>query len=165
MSQIVKSEMVSLTDAKKIIENDFRSIGRNGYLVVDAKVLRAQVYGVPQTRERIIFIGFKKDALTKVALDHLTKLSDESLFNPYPQPTHGESESSENLLPYVKVKDAFIGLKEPKESKDPSHQAYSKAKWYGKHCQGQTEVNLKGLGHNQGSESSHFQPPCGFKHN
>jgi len=138
--------LVSLADAKKIIENDFRSVGGNGYLVVDAKVLRAQDYGVPQTRERVIFIGFKKDALTKKAMNELITLSDKSSFNPYPSQTHGESNSNMRLSPYVTVKDAFIGLKEPEDSNDPAHRAYSMAKWYGKHCQGQSEVDLMGLG-------------------
>ena len=34
---------------------------------------------------------------------------------------------------------------EPEQSKDLSHQKYSKAKWYGKHCQGQTEISLNKL--------------------
>jgi DNA (cytosine-5)-methyltransferase 1 len=138
--------LVSLADAKKIIENDFGSIGDNGYLVVNAKVLRAQDYGVPQTRERVIFIGFRKDALTRKAIEQLTLLSDDSCFNPYPPRTHGEISEDSRLLPFVKVKDAFVGLKEPEFSNDPSQKAYSRAKWYGKHCQGQSEVNVMGLG-------------------
>jgi DNA (cytosine-5)-methyltransferase 1 len=138
--------LVSLADAKKIIENDFRSIGGNGYLVVNAKVLRAQDYGVPQTRERIIFIGFKRDALTKEAVKQLTTLCDDSPFDPYPRRTHGDPNNRQNLAPFVKVKDAFVGLKEPEDSNDPAQKVYSKAKWYGKHCQGQSEVDLKGLG-------------------
>lgn len=39
--------LVSLGEAKQIIENDFRHIGK-GYLVVDANVLKAWEYGVPQ---------------------------------------------------------------------------------------------------------------------
>lgn len=138
--------LVSLADAKKIIENDFRSIGQNGYLVVNAKVLRAQDYGVPQTRERVIFIGFKKDALTKDAIKQLTDLGDDSPLNPYPRQTHGDQKKCPILSPYVKVKDAFAGLKEPEESTDSAQKVYSKAKWYGKHCQGQSEVDLAGLG-------------------
>jgi len=138
--------LVSLADAKKIIENDFRSIGGDGYLVVDAKVLRAQDYGVPQTRERVIFIGFKRDALAKEAIKQLAALRDDSPFSPYPHRTHGDQKHDSNLSPYVKVKDAFVGLKEPEHSSDPAQKVYSKAKWYGKHCQGQSEVDLAGLG-------------------
>ncbi len=138
--------LVSLADAKKIIEQDFASTGRTGYLVVDAKVLRAQDYGVPQTRERILFVGFRKDALTKEALKKLSDLTDDSMFNPYPRPTHGDSKENTKLVPYVKIKDAFIGLKEPEVASDQAQKVYSKAKWYGKHCQGQSEINIAGLG-------------------
>ncbi|TOJ74838.1 DNA cytosine methyltransferase, partial [Vibrio parahaemolyticus] len=41
--------LVSLGDAKSIIENDFRNIG-DGFLVVPAKVLNAANYGVAQNR-------------------------------------------------------------------------------------------------------------------
>ncbi len=138
--------LMSLADAKEIIENDFRSIGGGGYLVVDAKVLRAQDYGIPQTRERVIFIGFKKKALTKEALKELSNLDRDSFLHPYPRPTHDDYKKNSSLLPYVKVKDAFIGLKEPELASDKAQKIYSKAKWYGKHCQGQSEVDLMGLG-------------------
>ena len=36
-------------------------------------------------------------------------------------------------------------LLEPCSSHDLSQQHYSKAKWYGKHVQGQTEINLEGM--------------------
>lgn len=138
--------LVSLSDAKKIIEKDFRSIGGDGYLVVDAKVLRAQDYGIPQTRERVIFIGFRRDALKQKAIAGLNSLDLESPYYPYPTPTHGSITTHPSLSPFVKVKDAFAGLKEPAESQDPCQKVYSKAKWYGKHCQGQSEVNLSWLG-------------------
>lgn len=138
--------LVSLADAKKIIENDFGSIGGNGYLVVNAKVLRAQDYGVPQTRERVVFIGFRRDAMTQKAIKQLSLLNDDACFNPYPSRTHGDIKNNSFLSPYVKIKDSFIGLKEPEDASDPSQKAYSKAKWYGRHCQGQSEVNLMGLG-------------------
>ena len=40
--------LASLADVKLIIENDFRSIGDDGYLVINARVLHAADYGVPQ---------------------------------------------------------------------------------------------------------------------
>ncbi|PIQ88489.1 MAG: DNA (cytosine-5-)-methyltransferase [Candidatus Omnitrophica bacterium CG11_big_fil_rev_8_21_14_0_20_42_13] len=138
--------LISLADVKKIIERDFRSIGENGYLVVDAKVLRAQDFGVPQTRERVIFIGFKKEALTKIALERLSNLKENSSYDPYPCPTHGDITKNSLLSPYLKVQEAFAGLKEPEESRDLAQKYYSKAKWYGKHCQGQSEIDLMGLG-------------------
>ena len=138
--------LTSLADVKKIIENDFRSIGENGYLVIDAKVLKAQDFGVPQTRERVIFIGFKKESLTKKALEHLRNLKEDSPYSPYPRPTHGDVDKNSSLFPYITVQDAFVSLKEPEASLDLAQKSYSKAKWYGKHCQGQSEVDLKGLG-------------------
>ncbi len=141
--------LVSLANAKKIIENDFRNIG-SGYLVVDAQVLYAPTYGIPQNRERVIFIGFRKDALTKEACKELVNLNSESDFYPYPEQTHGSSElpiyNRGNLLPYVTVGDYILDLGEPQNSQDLSHQTFSKAKWYGKHCQGQIEVDLGGIG-------------------
>ena len=41
---------------------------------------------------------------------------------------------------------AFSGLKEPEQSLDTSQQKYSRAKYMGKHCQGQQEVKLDGIG-------------------
>ena len=46
---------------------------------------------------------------------------------------------------YVTVKQALEDLVEPEESTDISQQKYSKAKFMGKHCQGQQEVKLEGL--------------------
>lgn len=141
--------LVSLADTKKIIENDFRKIG-SGYLVVDAKVLYAPMFGVPQSRERVIFIGFRKDSLTKEARQKLSSHNIPDVFNPYPKQTHGSHEQplfhQNSLLPYVTVGDYILDLPEPDKSHDLSHQAYSKAKWYGTHCQGQTEVDLGGIG-------------------
>jgi DNA (cytosine-5)-methyltransferase 1 len=136
--------LVSLADAKKIIENDFRSIGGGGYLVVDARVLFAPDYGVPQTRERVIFIGFKKSAMTKEAIRELSKAEPAQKYFPYPIKTHGNNEKGKK--PYVTVRQAFVGLLEPSEANDLSQKWYSKAKWYGRHCQGQSEVDLDGLG-------------------
>lgn len=49
-------------------------------------------------------------------------------------------------MPFVSVKQALIDLKEPEYSDDISQQKYSKAKFMGKHCQGQQEVKLHGVG-------------------
>lgn len=52
--------LTNLGDVKQIIEQDFSKAGGNGYLVVPAKVLYAPSYGVPQSRERVIFLALKK---------------------------------------------------------------------------------------------------------
>ena len=143
--------LISLENAKKIIENDFRKIGGDGYLVVNARVLKAPNYGIPQTRERVIFIGFRKESLKDEALINLSKSVIPEDFDPYPPITHINKEQCANgpnvvLSEYVKVSDAFIDLDEPEISNDISQQSYSKAKWYGDHCQGQSEINIDGLG-------------------
>ena len=136
--------LTNLEDVKEVIEHDFAEAGNGGYIVVRAKVLNASHYGVPQGRERVIFFGFNKKALTKKALEELSKgeISDE--YNPYPKETH--SKTDKNLLPIVTCKDAFTGLEEPDESDDKSQKIFSKAKYMGSHCQGQTEVKLDDIG-------------------
>lgn len=52
--------LMHLGDVKEIIEKDFATAGDSGYLVVPAKLLYAPNYGVPQSRERVIFFGFLK---------------------------------------------------------------------------------------------------------
>ena len=49
--------LANLGDVKEIIEHDFATAGGDGYIVVPAKVLQAWRYGIPQSRERIIFFG------------------------------------------------------------------------------------------------------------
>lgn len=129
--------LTNLGDVKEIIEHDFAEAGGAGYLVVPARVLLAANYGVPQSRERVLFFGFKKSALRDEALEGLKANSEE--YTPYPPITH-EKDS------FVTCRDAFIGLKEPEYSNDPSQQKYSKAKFMGKHCQGQSEIKLDSIG-------------------
>lgn len=132
--------LVNLGDVKTIIQNDFSSANGNGYIVLDPQVLHSADYGVPQSRERVIFIGIKKSALTQIALDELQKDVISDMYNPYPKPTHAYSNAGENLKPFVQLKDIFKNLEEPENSNDLSQKAYSKAKFMGKHCQGQTEI-------------------------
>lgn len=141
--------LVNLGDVKDIIENDFRSISKNGYLVVPARILNAAEYGIPQSRERVIFFGFKKSALTPEALKALSLSQIPKDFDPYPPITHSiyKKVKNNNLLkPSVTLKQAFIDLEEPDITTDISQQKFSKAKYMGKHCQGQSEVKLEGLG-------------------
>ena len=132
--------LTNLDDVKTVIEHDFAEAGNGGYLVVPAQVLYAPDYGVPQSRERVIFFGFRKNALTDEALEALSETNIPDRYNPYPPKTHGDIGS--DLYPRVTCKDAFIGLQEPEKSKDISQQKYSKAKYMGSHCQGQVEVKL-----------------------
>lgn len=138
--------LTNLEDVKEVIERDFAKAGGNGYLVVPAKVLNAADYGTPQSRERVIFFGFKKSALTKEALKALKAKNIKPEFDPYPPKTHAYTVSDDELMPAVTCKEAFTDLAEPAESNDPSQKVYSKAKYMGKHCQGQTEIKINGIG-------------------
>lgn len=51
--------LVNLENVKEIIQKDFSSANENSYIVLDPQVLHSADYGVPQSRERIIFIGIK----------------------------------------------------------------------------------------------------------
>jgi DNA (cytosine-5)-methyltransferase 1 len=148
--------LVSMEMVKETIERDFQSVGSKGYLVVPARVLNAQEYGVAQTRERVIFLGFNRAKLTSRAVKELERIYIDPKFDPYPWPTH-KSQLAKNvsewlfdspmLKPAVTVREVLLGLGEPLDHpEDLSHQAHSKAKWYGRHCQGQTEVDLDGQG-------------------
>ena len=137
--------LVNLGDVKSIIQSDFSSANGNGYIVLDPQVLHSADYGVPQSRERVIFIGIKKSALTETALYELQKKVISEKYNPYPQPTHAYSNAGENLKPFVQLKEVFKNLEEPENSNDLSQKAYSKAKFMGKHCQGQTEIKLSNI--------------------
>jgi DNA (cytosine-5)-methyltransferase 1 len=138
--------LANLSDVKLIIENDFSSIGDNGYLVVNARILHAADYGVPQSRERIIFIGFKKSLLNKESLEKLSAEYIDPVYDPYPPRTHAYTASGKKLKPPTNLAQALAGLSEPDESLDMSQQKYSKAKYLGKHCQGQTEIDLENIG-------------------
>lgn len=139
--------LTNLKDVKEIIEKDFASVCDGGYLVVPARVLLAADYGVPQSRERVIFYGFKKSELKPEAFDALSKAIIDAEYDPYPVPTHGENgNGAERLKPYVTLRVAFEDLDEPKIATDMDQKKYSQAKYMGKHCQGQTEVNLDGIG-------------------
>ena len=141
--------LISLTGAKKTIENDFSSADDDGYLIYPPQVLHAGRYGVPQSRERIFFIGLRKDCMKKKALKRIEVgefIPDE--FNPYPLPTHLlDSDLPVNgAANFVAAGQALKGLVEPhKEKKDLSQMWYSRARYYGKNLQGQSEINVEGL--------------------
>lgn len=137
--------LTNLADAKEIIEHDFSTVCDGGYIVIPARVLLAAEYGVPQSRERVIFYGLKKSSLTESARIALSMGEIPAEYDPYPIQTHSLNPTKE-LLPFVTIKQCFVGLDEPEVSPDLSQQKYSKAKYMGKHCQGQTEVNLDGIG-------------------
>lgn len=133
--------LISLSNVKKVIERDFRTID-NGYHVFDAKVLHSANFGVPQSRERVIFIGINNDCIDSEIMSHIEDI------NLYPTATHSYQETlfDRDLKQYVTLKKIFKDLQEPDESNDPAQQVYSKARWYGKHCQGNKEIDLNSIG-------------------
>ena len=136
--------LTNLADAKAVIEKDFSTAG-GGYLVVPAMVLHAADYGVPQSRERVFFFGFRKNALTDEALDCLSRAAIPEAYDPYPPATHSYHTESDALAPVVTCRDAFDGLAEPEHSSDLCQTKYSRAKYMGSHCQGQSEIKLDSI--------------------
>ena len=130
--------LVSLGDVKKIIERDFRNIDQ-GYLVVPAQVLFAPDYGIPQRRERVIFIGLSHRYLNL----EIAKEVENGNIDIYPPKTHSPS-GGNGLEVYSKVRHVLRDLDEPDKSPDPAQQKYSKAK-YCPGTQGQMEVTYNGI--------------------
>jgi DNA (cytosine-5)-methyltransferase 1 len=138
--------LVNLSNVKEIIQSDFSSAGENGYIVLEPQVLHAANFGVPQSRERVIFIGIRKSALSRRALEELSKESISDSYNPYPKPTHAYTVDGDKLKRHVTLKEIFKNLVEPELSDDLSQKHFSKAKYMGSHCQGQTEIKPNSIG-------------------
>ena len=137
--------LVNLSNVKEIIQKDFSKADDDGYIVLEPKVLHSADYGVPQSRQRVIFIGIRKSALNEKALRELTKEIISEDYDPYPKPTHSYTSKRENNIEPQILKNVFSVLSEPEYSSDLSQKYFSKAKFMGKHCQGQTEINLEGI--------------------
>lgn len=138
--------LVNLGNVKDIIQQDFASADGNGYIVLPPKVLHAGNYGVPETRERVIFIGVRRDALRPEAIKALESEVIPVEYDPYPIPTHAGNIKDESLLTAVTTRDVLKDLREPEETQDESQRHYSGAKYLHNGSQGQTEINLDGMG-------------------
>lgn len=136
--------LTTLEDAKAVIEHDFANAADGGYVVIPARVLHAANYGVPQSRERVIFYGFKRSSLKDEALTALLNLSQNPDYDPYPVPTHKYNVEGENLVPFVTCEEALFGLKEPEFADDISQTRYSKAKYMQK-GQGNIEIKMDSI--------------------
>ena len=134
--------LVSLKNVKDIIIKDFSEADDNSYLIVNPKVLLSAEYGVPQSRERIIFIGFQKKLLNNAALNALSMDKIPDKYDPYPPITHSELLPSNSLKQYTSSGSVLLDLKEPEESDDESQKHFSKAKFLDNKSQGQIEVDL-----------------------
>lgn len=92
--EMIKSDFESLTDSNG---------NKIGY-TVEARILNAAEYGVPQARERVIIIGNRL-----------------GVKNPFPEPTHyieKNENTSEELLPAITTKQAIGFLSDKKISKN-----------------------------------------------
>ncbi len=137
--------LVSLGDVKDIIQYDFSMANGNDYIVLEPQVLHAANYGVPETRERVIFIGIKRSALKPEAIQALAQKHIPEQYNPYPAPTHNFNVHNENLPRPVSCRDVLQELPEPTDSDDLAQQFFSGAKFLSNGSQGQTEINFDGL--------------------
>ena len=115
-----------------------------GYIVISARVLHAANYGVPQSRERVIFYGFKRKALKENAIEALLNLIENKEYDPYPTPTHAYNVEGEELYPFVTCREALVGLEEPEKATDIAQTKYSKAKYMPK-GQGNIEIKLDSI--------------------
>ena len=79
-------------------------------------------YGVPETRERVFFIGIKRSALTPSAIEALEQEVIPEKYNPYPSPTHNFNVNNEELAQPVKCRDVLHELPEPNNSVDLAQQ-------------------------------------------
>ena len=144
--------LVNFGQVRDIIQKDFSRIGKDGYYVFEPKVLHSGNYGVPQSRQRVFFIGLKKSALKKGVLEELEKKNPSEDLSPYPEITHKINDkilfvkNEEDLKRHTNLHEAFKNLLEPDKTKDLSQKYYYKAKFLGNHVQGQKEISLSKLG-------------------
>ena len=89
-----------------IIKSIFEKLGYK----VKMKLLNSANYGVPQKRERVIFIGLRNDINKEIV---------------YPIETHSKNEDS-GKLKWVSVKEAIDDLKDLPEDKELLQQIYTK---------------------------------------
>jgi len=95
--------------AIKTIVEDFSELGYN----VQYKLFNTADYGVPQTRERVIIIGVRKDLSVEIE---------------WPAPTH--SLTDKNLKPWLTIKDAIGDLEDEVKHNSLPNNGYSKAKLF-----------------------------------
>jgi len=102
MSNDISKFRMKVTD---IIKKKFNDVGYK----VELKLLKASNFGVPQNRERVIFIGVKDDIDKKIS---------------YPVDTHN-ADGTDDKKKYITVKEAIGDLKDKPENKE-QHHIYSK---------------------------------------
>jgi len=95
----------------EMIINDFKSAGYN----VEYKLLNAADYGVPQIRERVIFIGIRDDINEPIH---------------FPEPTHSDPNKLKftGTKNWVTIGEALKNIPEPEEAPDIPNHEYTKYK-------------------------------------
>lgn len=91
--------------------NDFEELGYH----VEYKLHNTANFGVPQTRERVIIMGVRKDVADKVV---------------WPLETHSSTPDTTGLKPWVTLKDALGDLEDEKKLNCLPNPGYSKAKLF-----------------------------------
>ncbi|MDR2367664.1 MAG: DNA cytosine methyltransferase [Deltaproteobacteria bacterium] len=141
--------LVSLSRAKDIIVSDFAKSNDDGYLMVSPRVLLSANYGVPQSRERVIFMGFSKKALRPEALAALSMDVIPHEYDPYPPVTHGDrtrpslwGQRGNGVRDFVPSGTVLLDLPEPGQAADPAQRKHSRARYLDNGSQGQTEIDL-----------------------
>jgi DNA (cytosine-5)-methyltransferase 1 len=96
--------------AVEIIKEDFAKLG----YVVSHKLLNTADYGVPETRERVIIVGVRKDLKREFK---------------FPEPTHSKTPSGK-LKPWVSLKEAIGDLEDQNKHDQLPNPGFSKAKLF-----------------------------------
>lgn len=91
--------------------SDFEKLGYN----VEYKLHNTANFGVPQTRERVIIIGVRKDIGNKVI---------------WPKETHTEDATNKKLRPWVTLRDTLSDIEDEKIQACLPNFGYSKAKLF-----------------------------------
>jgi len=91
--------------------SDFEELGYH----VEYKLHNTANFGVPQTRERVIIVGIRKDVGDKVI---------------WPLETHSSSPETTGLKPWVTLKDAISDIEDEKKQSCLPNWGYSKAKLF-----------------------------------
>ena len=117
--------IINLRNAVETIKMDFQETGKHGYHVTH-HLVNAADYGVPQTRERVIFVGVRRDMDPR-----------KTIVNNYfpPDQTHTCEEDGQK---WVTAKEAIHDLLGKPNL--PNQHQYSKARNYGEHCQGNRPI-------------------------